>query len=107
MHAVALTKRIRSKNSGSKITINSCHPGTVDTDLIRIEFFRKVIKKIFKPFIWFFMKTANDGAQTPLYLALSNKVSGISGKYFRFVFFSTFKAYQIILVIVPCQFLIN
>lgn len=86
MHGVSLTKRIRSKNSASKLTINSCHPGTVDTDLIRIKFFQNVLKKVFKPFLWYFMKTDQDGAQTPLYLALSKKVSGISGKYFRFVY---------------------
>lgn len=82
MHSVALTKRIRSKDSGSKISANSCHPGVVDSSLVRIPFFTNVIKKVFSPFIWFVMKTEQDGAQTPLYLALSKKVNGISGKYF-------------------------
>ncbi|KAI1715795.1 short chain dehydrogenase domain-containing protein [Ditylenchus destructor] len=82
MHAVALTKRIRAKDSASKISVNSCHPGVVNTDLVPIPLYRNVIKKIFLPLIWFIMKTEQDGAQTPLYLALSKKVNGISGKYF-------------------------
>lgn len=83
MHAVALTKRIRDRDSASKITINSCHPGVVNTSLVRYTFYTKIIKRLFYPFIWFFFKTANDGAQTPLYLALSKKVKGASGQYFR------------------------
>lgn len=106
MHAVALTNRIRWKNSSSKLTVNSCHPGCVNTNLVRIKFFN-VIKKIIKPFLWFFIKTDRDGAQTPLYLALSKEISGISGKYFRF-FLNVFKKkYRIILVIVLWQNIIH
>jgi len=82
MHVVALTKRIRSKDSASKISANACHPGVVNSDLIKIQLFQNFIKKIFAPILWFVMKTEQDGAQTPLYLALSRKVNGISGKYF-------------------------
>lgn len=82
MHCVALTKRIRTNNSASKLTANSCHPGTVDTSLVRLEWFQKYVKTIFAPIIWFVLKTELDGAQTPLYLALSKKVAGVSGKYF-------------------------
>jgi len=103
MHCVALTKRIRNHNSGSKITANSCHPGAVDSTLIRAEWYQKYIRRIFAPIIWFvlvifnkinfelkfliFQKTDQDGAQTPLYLALSKTVAGVSGKYFRFILF--------------------
>lgn len=83
MHAVALTKRIRDRDSSSKLTINSCHPGIVNTNIIRHPIFTGFLKPIFKPIIWFFFKTANDGAQTPLFLALSKKVKGVSGQYFR------------------------
>lgn len=54
----------------------------MDTELVRIPFFQTVFKKIFSPIIWFVMKTDQDGAQTALYLALSKKVRGVSGKYF-------------------------
>jgi len=82
MHAVALTKRIRTRDSTSKVTANSCHPGIVDTNLVRLPIFQNCVKNVFAPIIWFVLKNANDGAQTPLFLALSKKVSGISGKYF-------------------------
>lgn len=84
MHAVALTKRSREKDSGTKLTVNSCHPGVCNTTLIRMPFYQNYISKIFSPFVWFFLKTDQDGAQTPLYLALSKKVDGVSGKYFRY-----------------------
>lgn len=86
MHALALTKRIRNRDPSSKLTINSCHPGVVNTNLIRHSFFTNYIKPALKPIIWLFFKTPNDGAQTPLYLALSKKVKGISGQYFRYFF---------------------
>ncbi|CAD5235162.1 unnamed protein product [Bursaphelenchus xylophilus] len=82
LHAVEFTKRLRRRSSGTKITINSCHPGAVDTDLVRIPIYQNFVKKIFKVFIWFFMKTDQDGAQTPLFCALSKKLEGVSGKYF-------------------------
>ncbi|KAH7707229.1 oxidoreductase [Aphelenchoides avenae] len=82
MHAVALTKRSREKDSGTKLTINACHPGVCNTTLIRMPFYTDYISKLFAPFVWFFLKTDQDGAQTPLYLALSKKVDGVSGKYF-------------------------
>uniref|UniRef100_A0A915CQR1 Uncharacterized protein n=1 Tax=Ditylenchus dipsaci TaxID=166011 RepID=A0A915CQR1_9BILA len=78
MHASALTKRIRSKI----ISANSCHPGVVDSSLVRSTVYTNFIKKVFSPIIWFVLKTEQDGAQTPLYLALSKKINGISGKYF-------------------------
>lgn len=82
MHVVALTTRIRTHNSASKICANACHPGTVDTALVRSEWFQKYVKRIFAPIIWFLLKTPQDGAQTALYLALSKKVAGVSGRYF-------------------------
>jgi len=82
IHAVEMTKRLRRLNSATKVTINSCHPGAVDTSLVRISIYQNYIKPIIKPFLWYFFKTAQDGAQTPLFLALSKKINGVSGKYF-------------------------
>ncbi|CEF60307.1 Dehydrogenase/reductase SDR family member on chromosome X [Strongyloides ratti] len=84
LHAKELTRRIREKNALSKITINSCEPGVVNTDLLRHTFLKyDIISTIVKPFKWFFFKTAQDGAQCPLYLALSTTVDSISGKHFN------------------------
>ncbi|KAE9548718.1 hypothetical protein FO519_008068 [Halicephalobus sp. NKZ332] len=83
MHAVTLTKKLRADDPTTKITINACHPGTVDSEFARnTPLGIPIIKKLASPFTWFFMKTDYDGAQTPLFLALSKKVDGASGKYF-------------------------
>uniref|UniRef100_A0AC35U7J8 Dehydrogenase/reductase SDR family member 13-like n=1 Tax=Rhabditophanes sp. KR3021 TaxID=114890 RepID=A0AC35U7J8_9BILA len=83
MHARELTKRLRGANPSTKVTINSCHPGVVDTNLSRHTLMGyDFVKMIATPFTWLFMKTPQDGAQCSLFLALSTKVDGISGKYF-------------------------
>ena len=83
MHVVALTKRLREHDPTTRVTVNACHPGVVNTNLMRhTPAFWGPINKLISPFLWFFFKTDNDGAQTALYLALSKKVDGISGKYF-------------------------
>ncbi|CAJ0582649.1 unnamed protein product, partial [Mesorhabditis spiculigera] len=82
MHARELARRLR-KEGTHNVIINSCHPGAVDTELGRNFFLSKPpFKQISRPFMWFFTKTARDGAQTPLYLSLSKKIEGVSGKYF-------------------------
>ncbi|VDP14689.1 unnamed protein product [Onchocerca flexuosa] len=83
MHARELTKRLRTTDPGTAVTINAVHPGVCFTDLMRYSIFsQKYIKKIITPFLWFFMKTEKDGAQTTLYVALSRYVEAISGRYF-------------------------
>ncbi|KAF1750961.1 hypothetical protein GCK72_017512 [Caenorhabditis remanei] len=82
MHARALTKELR-KDGAEHVTANSVHPGGVDTELTRNTILvLPVIKQLSAPFRWFFLKTSRDGAQTSLYVALSKKLGGISGKYF-------------------------
>ncbi|VDP05742.1 unnamed protein product [Soboliphyme baturini] len=41
-----------------------------------------ILRNICLPFIWFFLKTPKDGAQTPLYCVLSKSLNGVSGRYF-------------------------
>ncbi|ROT47673.1 hypothetical protein, partial [Candidatus Cardinium hertigii] len=43
MHAVALTKKIRLKNPTTKVSVNSCHPGLVNTNLFQDPISQKVI----------------------------------------------------------------
>jgi hypothetical protein len=75
MHAAALTKRLREKDPGTKLTINACHPGAVNTTICRMPIYQDYLRHIFAPLLWFIFKTAQDGAQTPLFLALSKKVT--------------------------------
>ncbi|VDO41402.1 unnamed protein product [Brugia timori] len=83
MHVRELTRRLRTKDPGTTVTINAVHPGVCFTELMRYTVFsRKYILKIISPLLWFFMKTDKDGAQTTLYVALSKNVEAISGRYF-------------------------
>ncbi|PSN38582.1 Retinol dehydrogenase 14 [Blattella germanica] len=62
------------------VTINSLHPGVVITDI-----FRRIPKFILPTVLFFlriFAKNARDGAQTSIYLAVSEEVEGVTGKYF-------------------------
>jgi len=74
-----LAERLKEKD----ITVNSLHPGHVDTnmwDLWGPE--RKWYQSIINGIIKFFLISAEEGAQTSIYLASSNEVKGITGKYF-------------------------
>ncbi|QQS30525.1 MAG: SDR family oxidoreductase [Sphingobacteriales bacterium] len=62
-------------------TVNCMHPGVVSTNFGQKKFNAGWIKlgfKILKPFI----RTAEQGAETCVFLASSSEVKGISGKYF-------------------------
>ena len=74
-----LAERLKEKD----ITVNALHPGHVDTsmwDLWGAE--RKWYQSIINGIIKFFLISAEEGAQTSIYLASSNEVKGITGKYF-------------------------
>ena len=65
------------------ITVNSLHPGHVDTnmwDLWGPE--RKWYQSIVNGMIKLFLISVEEGAQTSIYLASSGEVKGITGKYF-------------------------
>ena len=74
-----LAERLKEKD----ITVNSLHPGHVDTnmwDLWGTE--RKWYQSIINGMIKLFLISVEEGAQTSIYLASSNEVKGITGKYF-------------------------
>lgn len=69
---------------GTGVTVNSLHPGIVDTELFRhlIFFNSPLAKLIFKPLFWPFTKTPRNGAQTTLFVALDEDLSTTTGRYF-------------------------
>ncbi|GMT21695.1 hypothetical protein PFISCL1PPCAC_12992, partial [Pristionchus fissidentatus] len=78
MHARELTRRLRSKGN-TIVTVNALHPGVITTEITRnMALGMKTLLKLGR----FMMKTAKDGAQTSLYLALSQEVETVSGAYF-------------------------
>ena len=60
-----LAEKLKSKN----VTVNACHPGVINTQLLQNLGFGSDA-------------TPQDGAQTPLWLATSKDVEGITNKYF-------------------------
>lgn len=67
---------------GTGVTVNSCAPGLVDTGIIEVAMDRwwsrwaiPIAKRI--------ARTVEEGARTPLFLATSPQVEGVTGKYFK------------------------
>lgn len=76
LFAMELSNRL----SNTSITVNALHPGAVTTSIVMnlmIGFGKTVYK-----FLRLFFKTPEEGAQTSLYLATSEEVEGVSGKYY-------------------------
>ncbi|KKN39192.1 hypothetical protein LCGC14_0745760 [marine sediment metagenome] len=64
------------KLEGTNVTINTVHPGVVNTNLGRYQ------SKANQKFGKIFFKNPEKGAETSIYLASSPEVEGITGKYF-------------------------
>ncbi|KAK5984080.1 Glucose dehydrogenase, partial [Trichostrongylus colubriformis] len=63
------------------VTVTVCHPGNVDTNILKESGFQWV-RVVFRPLMWFVLKTQDDGAQMPLFLALSENLQNSNGHYF-------------------------
>ena len=72
LHTFALARRL----AATRITVNCLHPGVVATNLLPR--WLRLIKPLISPVIF----DAERGARTTLYLALSNEVARVSGRYF-------------------------
>ena len=75
LHAKELARRLASAD----VTANSVHPGAVASDLMRS--LKGVRGLIMKTFIRRFLRTNEQGADTVLYLAASDKVADESGSF--------------------------
>ncbi|KAG8228465.1 hypothetical protein J437_LFUL009330, partial [Ladona fulva] len=81
---VLFTQELAKRLEGTGVTVNSLHPGLVDTEIIRhMSFFNSYFSAIFiKPIVWMFVRSPNRGAQTTLYVALDESLEKVTGKYF-------------------------
>lgn len=81
---ILFANELSERLHGTGVTVNSLHPGIVDTELFRhMSFFNSWLSTIFlKPLIWPFVKSAKQGAQTSIYLAIDPKVEHVTGKYY-------------------------
>lgn len=67
-------------SSGSNVTVNSLHPGTVRSELVRHSTAMSLLFAVFS----MFLKTPKEGAQTSVYCAIAEELESISGKHFRY-----------------------
>src|SRR5260221_3589654 len=76
---ILFTYELARRLHGTNITVNCVHPGPVRTDFTRnaggtLQRLSKILRLI--------MKSPEAGARTPVYLAVSPEVSGLTGRYF-------------------------
>jgi len=76
---ILFTYELARRLHGTNITVNCVHPGPVRTDFTRkaggtLQRLSKILRLI--------MKSPKAGARTPVYLAVSPEVSGVTGRYF-------------------------
>lgn len=77
---IMFTYELARRMEDTPLTANALHPGMVSTRLAsEASWLMKLFYTIGKPF----MRSADKGAETPIYLATSDEVSEISGRYFR------------------------
>ena len=77
---VLFTRELSKRLEGTHVTVNVLHPGVVTTELQRHMFFSS---NLFYPIRWYLFKTAEQGAQTSIYCAVSEEMEGVSGKYLQ------------------------
>ena len=66
---ILFTRALATRLAGGNVTANCLHPGVIDTKLLHAGFSIKGA-------------SVENGARTSVYLATSEKVAGVSGKYF-------------------------
>lgn len=75
---VWFTYELARRLAGRGVTVNTLTPGLVATNLGKNRWTRPVLSLGY----WLFGKSPASGAETPLYLAASPEVEGVSGKFF-------------------------
>ena len=80
---VFFTQELAERLKGKDIMVNALHPGHVDTNMWNLwgagrKWYQSMINGIIKHFLI----SPEEGAQTSIYLASSNEVKGVTGKYF-------------------------
>lgn len=76
---ILFTRELSKRLHGTGVTVNSLHPGVVNTELVR---YQNLMRIIYYPWLKFFAKTPKSGAQTTIMLALDPAMEKISGNYY-------------------------
>ncbi|CAG0890376.1 unnamed protein product [Darwinula stevensoni] len=76
---ILMVKELARRLQGSRVTVNSLHPGVVRTNIfLQLPLWYRTLIGI----VWFYMKTKEEGAETVVHCAACESVQGISGAYF-------------------------
>jgi retinol dehydrogenase-12/retinol dehydrogenase-13 len=70
------TKSLAKRLAGTDVSVNALHPGVIGTDVFREypQWFSKLLN--------LFITSPEKGSQPSVYLATSDEVNGVTGKYF-------------------------
>lgn len=79
---VMFTYDMAHRLEGTGVTVNACHPGLVLTGIVEKGLDRWWTRWLM-PFAKLVCEPADAGAQTPLHLAMSSDVEGVTGRYFK------------------------
>lgn len=82
---VLFTNELAKRLQGTGVTANAVHPGVADTELGRHTGMHKSTfsSTVLAPLFWFSIKLPKDAAQPCIYLAVSEDMAGVAGKYFN------------------------
>nr|DBA29555.1 TPA: hypothetical protein GDO54_009777 [Pyxicephalus adspersus] len=72
-------KELAERLKGTGVTVNSVNPGIVMTDAMR--YYSFLFRAIFNVIGFFFFKTAEEGAVSTIFSAVSEEAEGVTGKY--------------------------
>ena len=78
---IYFARELARRLEGTKVTVNSLHPGVIATGFAAADDVKGPIAWLFKLGRPFF-RTPTQGAQTSIFLASSPAVEGVTGKYF-------------------------
>ncbi|XP_032643883.1 retinol dehydrogenase 11-like [Chelonoidis abingdonii] len=76
---ILFTNELARRLQGTGVTANSLNPGIVKTEIMR--HFNWLIRLLFS-IVSIFVMSAEEGAASTIYCAVSEEVAGITGKYF-------------------------
>jgi retinol dehydrogenase 12 len=85
---VLFTRELAHRLKGSNVTTYAVHPGVIMTEIDRslVEIYGSkinVFKFLLKPFLWWFSKTTQQGAQTTIHCSLCPRLVNENGKYYE------------------------
>ena len=79
---VFFTQELAERLQDAGITVNALHPGSVATNIWNFGPKSKGYQQLINRITRSFMLSPEEGAQTSIYLASSDEVKGVTGKYF-------------------------